>query len=69
MYKFSIFIIDDMIEYLGYQRLQAQWFDFYKAIQGFCAEKSCELRQAACYGMGILAENTPSNVLTSSTVI
>lgn len=28
---------------------------------GFCNEKSCELRQAACYGLGIYAEKTPLN--------
>lgn len=28
---------------------------------GFCQEKSCELRQAACYGLGIYAQSTPTN--------
>jgi hypothetical protein len=28
MNKFGIFLIDDMLEYLGYSVLQAEWFDF-----------------------------------------
>ncbi len=28
MYKFGIFLIDDMVEYLGYNRLKDQWFHF-----------------------------------------
>ena len=60
-YKFAIFLIDDMVEYLGYQRLEQHWEKFGQVLMGFCNEKSCELRQAACYGLGIYAEKTPVN--------
>jgi len=28
MYKFGIFIIDDMVEFLGYNRLKEHWLHF-----------------------------------------
>jgi hypothetical protein len=59
MNKFGIFLIDDMVEYLGYEILQEQWFNFGTLLAKFTQEKSCILRQAACYGLGIFAENTP----------
>lgn len=31
----------------------------------FSREKNCEIRQAACYGLGILAERTPLNSSTT----
>ena len=50
-----------MVEYLGYSKLEQQWEKFGQVLMGFCNEKSCELRQAACYGLGIYAENSPVN--------
>ena len=63
MHKFGIFLIDDMIEYLGYDVLQNEWFDFANILANFSQQKSCILRQAACYGLGIFAENTPAGVM------
>lgn len=48
-------MIDDMVEYLGYNKLSKHWDEFGKVLMGFASEKSCELRQAACYGLGIYA--------------
>lgn len=63
MNKFGIFLIDDMIEFLGYEILRAEWFDFGNILVKYSQEKSCILRQAACYGLGIFAENTPAGVI------
>lgn len=60
MYKFGIFLVDDMIEYLGYSILPAIWGDFYKVFLKFCLNKSVTVRQASCYGLGIYAQNTPA---------
>ncbi len=54
-YKLAIFMIDDMVEHLGYDRLQSNWFYFSTVLVNFTREKNCEVRQAACYGLGILA--------------
>lgn len=35
MHKFGIFLIDDMVEYLGYEVLQAEWFDFANILARF----------------------------------
>lgn len=68
MLKFGIFIIDDMVEYLGYELLQAQWLHFGNALLKYTSEKSCVLRQASSYGLGILAKSTPTNVVTAEIV-
>ena len=68
MLKFGIFLIDDMVEHLGYELLQPHWESFSNALIKFSLEKSCVLRQAACYGIGILAQNTPSGVLNSDAI-
>jgi hypothetical protein len=38
-YKFAIFMIDDMVEFLGYGRLSAHWDEFGKVLVGFCQDK------------------------------
>lgn len=63
MLKFGIFLIDDMVEFLGYELLQSQWVNFSQVLIKYICEKSCVLRQAACYGLGIFASMTPSSVL------
>jgi importin-5 len=63
MYKFGIFLIDDMVEYLGYNRLKEHWFSFATVLLRFAQEKSCVIRQAACYGLGVLAVNSPTSCL------
>jgi hypothetical protein len=68
MLKFGIFLIDDMVEYLGFEMLQQQWFTFSHALLKYTQEKSCVLRQAACYGLGIFAENTPNSILTTEVI-
>ena len=64
MLKFGIFLIDDMVEFLGYELLQTSWASFGQAVLKYTSNKSCVLRQAACYGLGIFAERTPSSVLS-----
>ena len=68
MLKFGIFLIDDMAEYLGYDLLQSHWSSFSQVLLKYTAEKSCVLRQAACYGVGILASSTPTTVMNAETV-
>lgn len=68
MLKFGIFLIDDMVEFLGYELLQAHWASFSQVLLKYTSEKSCVLRQAACYGLGIFASMTPSSVLTAENV-
>ena len=44
MHKFGIFIIDDMVEYLGYEMLASKWNDFATALKMFALDKSCKVR-------------------------
>jgi hypothetical protein len=55
MNKFGIFLIDDMVEFLGYEILKAEWLDFGSILTKYTQEKSVVLRQASCYGLGIFA--------------
>ena len=68
MLKFGIFLIDDMVEFLGYEMLQAHWPSFSQVLLKYTSEKSCVLRQAACYGLGVLAQSTPVAVMNVDTI-
>jgi len=68
MLKFGIFLIDDMVEFLGYEFLQAHWASFAQVLLKYTSEKSCVLRQAACYGLGVFASVTPPTVLNTDTI-
>ena len=48
--------------------LQSHWSSFSQVLLKYTLEKSCVLRQAACYGIGILAQSTPTGVMNAETV-
>jgi len=56
--KMGIFIADDMIEYLGQEYLKGIWNDLVKAVVNFCDSTDNSIRQAACYGVGVIAQHT-----------
>lgn len=58
MHKFGIFLVDDMVEYLGYQLLTDKWLNLLEALLKYSSAKTCEVRQAAVYGIGIFAEKS-----------
>jgi hypothetical protein len=56
--KMGIFIVDDMIEYLGQDYLQNIWNDMAQVVIKFCDNNDCSIRQAAVYGVGVFAQHT-----------
>lgn len=44
LHKFGIFLIDDMVEYLGHQRLGDKWPHFAEALCKFATAKICFVR-------------------------
>ena len=58
MHKFGIFLIDDMIEFLGLELIPDKWPHLSEALIRFSNDKSCPVRQAAVYGIGVLAEKS-----------
>ena len=68
MLKFGIFLIDDIVEYLGYDLLPKEWFEFGNLLLKYTTQKSCVLRQAACYGLGIFGKSTPTSAVKSETI-
>lgn len=58
MHKFGIFLVDDMVEYLGYQLLADKWINLLEALLKYSSSKICYVRQAAVYGIGIFAEKS-----------
>lgn len=62
MNKFGLFLIDDMVEFLGYEILKGRWADFLIPLLKYALDKNVVIRQAACYGIGIYAQNTPPAV-------
>jgi hypothetical protein len=53
--KFALFILDDMVEFLGYQFLGDHYPQVAKQIIHFCNSPVPAIRQAASYGIGIMA--------------
>ncbi|EGR31191.1 hypothetical protein IMG5_116170 [Ichthyophthirius multifiliis] len=60
MHKFGLFLIDDMVEFLGFEHMGDKWGEFAQALSIFAVDKSSQVRQAAVYGIGIFAQVTPT---------
>jgi hypothetical protein len=56
--KMGIFIVDDLIEFLGQDILNHIWDDLAKIVIGFNTHNSIEIRRAASYGVGVFAIHT-----------
>lgn len=54
--KFGLFILDDMVEFLGPEILGTQYVEVAKQIIRYCNAPISALRQAAAYGIGMMAE-------------
>ena len=59
--KLAVYIIDDMIEYLGEERVFDKWNLFAETIFIYSVDNDHRLRQAALYGLGLLAQFTSPN--------
>ena len=59
--KMGLFLMDDMIEFLGQELLNAKWNDIFKILLQYVDHNSCEIRQAASYGLGQFITNTKNN--------
>lgn len=59
--KMGLFILDDMIEFLGQNLLSTVWTDIASIIMTYSGHKATELRQASTYGIGEFAKHTTNN--------
>lgn len=57
-HKFGLYIIDDIVEYVGPARVAEQWGSLFEALLRYANADSDAVRQAACYGLGQLAQKT-----------
>ncbi len=56
--KFGLFILDDMVEHLGASYFsQEDYMVIIQTVASFANNKSASLRQAACYGIGVIAQH------------
>jgi len=55
--KFALFILDDMVEFLGPEVLGTYFNQIAEQIIGFCNNSDYGVRQAASYGVGMLAQH------------
>ena len=62
--KMGLFIIDDMVEFLGQTLLDKIWTDVAKALVTYADHANYEIRNAAAYGIGMFAQNTTQNFAT-----
>ena len=56
--KMGLFIMDDMVEFLGQEILGQIWSDISKTLITYVVHNSCEIRQAASYGLGEFIKHT-----------
>ena len=54
--KFGLFVMDDMVEFLGPALLGEHYVSVAREIIKFCSSNVAAVRQAASYGIGIMAE-------------
>jgi len=59
--KMGLFIMDDMVEFLGQELLANIWPDIIKIFIQYVDNPSCEIRQAASYGLGEFIKHTNIN--------
>ena len=57
-HKFGVYLIDDIIEFVGPTLVPDQWPMLSEAILKYAVSHNDAVRQAACYGLGILATRT-----------
>jgi hypothetical protein len=58
-HKLGIFIIDDIIEFVGPSLVNDKWLALQEALVRFADSKDDSVRQAAVYGLGQLATKSP----------
>lgn len=57
--KFALFILDDIVEHLGPSYFEATDYQFMvKTVCSFVTSKNSSLRQAAAYGVGVIAKSS-----------
>jgi len=44
MHKFGIFLVDDMVEFLGYQHMSSKWLNLLEALLKYATSKECSVR-------------------------
>ena len=59
--KFSLYLIDDLIEYIGQEILFYIWNYFFEILTTSIKNENCDIRQASAYGIGIFAKFTKNN--------
>lgn len=58
MYKFGLYFIDNLIEYIGMEPLANEWSFLGEAVMKFAVHKKAEVRHPAAYGIGLFAQQT-----------
>ena len=56
--KMGLFILDDMVEFLGQELLSNIWPNIFRILITYVDNPSCEIRQAASYGLGEFIKHT-----------
>ena len=59
--KISLYLIDDLIEYIGQEILFEIWNSLFEILIKFIKSENCDIRQASAYGIGIFAKFTKKN--------
>lgn len=64
-HKFAIFVIDDIIEYIGQDVVGDKWNALCEAITRYADDSDDAVRQAAVYGLGVFAAGSSAEVYSA----
>ena len=56
--KFALYVVDDLVEFLGLEILGDKYEDCFKVIENYSKSVNPVLRQAGVYGLGISSQSS-----------
>lgn len=62
MNRFGVCLISDMAEYLCFELLPKDWGSFLVPLLENSRHENLQIRQAACYGLGVYIHRSPTSV-------
>ncbi|CAK69294.1 unnamed protein product (macronuclear) [Paramecium tetraurelia] len=62
MHQFGLSLLDYIVEYFGFPYIQKHFIDFAQVLTIYAVDPICSVRQAAVYGIGVMATNTPQEL-------
>lgn len=66
--RYSLYYLDDILEYFSYQDLLSYWGLIVGRLTSFCLKQDADLRNAAIFGVGVLVEKIPFEYVSQENI-